>query len=231
MQILESTVIGLRSARITLSSPHSSVEVTLFPMVHIGERAFYEAVYADALDHDVVLAEGVDSPTAKRLVREYERVARSAKLGLVCQSAVRPGRGRARVVRADLAGEEFAEVWRRVPVWQRLAFGALTPLAFLHFRFSLSREALAKALAMEDRRSPEELNGWRRPDALEHAIMGARDQRLVEQLEQLIAGSNGEPLRVAIVFGAGHMRAVLRHLVVRWSYRASHTEWRVVFSL
>jgi hypothetical protein len=71
MQFVESSIWGVRSARLSFQSRSSAVTVTLFPMVHIGEAGFYEAVYADALGHDIVLLEGVRSPITTRVTRSY----------------------------------------------------------------------------------------------------------------------------------------------------------------
>ena len=61
MQFIESSVIGLRVARHKLGSRSFKPTVTLFPMIHVGEAAFFERVYNDAARHDIILLEGVRS--------------------------------------------------------------------------------------------------------------------------------------------------------------------------
>lgn len=41
MQFLEHSVIGLRAACYTLRSRMFGTEITLFPMVHLGENGFF----------------------------------------------------------------------------------------------------------------------------------------------------------------------------------------------
>lgn len=71
MQLLDSSDLGLRSARLTFRSTGSNVTVTLFPMVHLGEAAFYDAVHKDAGARDAMLVEGVRSPAVTRITRAY----------------------------------------------------------------------------------------------------------------------------------------------------------------
>src|SRR5579871_1057484 len=82
MQILENSLVGLRSARISLVSPESDTVITLFPMVHVGELDFYRSVYEDACDHDIVLIEGINSPITARVTRSYRWMLGSKRLKL-----------------------------------------------------------------------------------------------------------------------------------------------------
>ncbi len=59
MQIVENGPFGLRSAVLRLQSRNAKCTYLLFPMVHIGEPAFYEAVAARASECDHILVEGV----------------------------------------------------------------------------------------------------------------------------------------------------------------------------
>jgi hypothetical protein len=61
MQYIESSVIGIRSAAITLKRRTSPLGFVLFPMVHVAEPAFYAAVEARAGQCDLIVAEGTPS--------------------------------------------------------------------------------------------------------------------------------------------------------------------------
>src|SRR5262245_11194018 len=109
MQLLESSCLGLRSARLTFQCAASEVSVTLFPMVHLGDRGFYSAVYQDACSHDVMLVEGVSSPVTTRVTRAYRWI-EGPRIGLVVQPR-HPAQAdsRAKIIHADLRGEEFEQ--------------------------------------------------------------------------------------------------------------------------
>ena len=109
-------------------------------MVHVGEAEFFQRVYDDAFDHDVVLYEGVRSPIVRNITRAYRWIG-VKRLGLVIQPRTAGHPGRAREVHADLDSEEFKAVWRLVPLWFRVFVHAFAPLTALTARFTLSRDA------------------------------------------------------------------------------------------
>ena len=71
MQIIESSIIGVRSAVRQFISSDGKLTVTIYPVLHIGEQQFYDQVYSEALSHDIVLAEGIKSPIVQRITRSY----------------------------------------------------------------------------------------------------------------------------------------------------------------
>ena len=239
MQLLESTIFGLRSARITLKSPISPVEVTLFPMVHVGEPDFYRAVYEDAFSHDVVLVEGVRSPIVRRITMVYRWVANSKRIGLALQSAEPPPpAGRATIVHADLTGAEFKAAWRKITEWVRVTVYFYAAIVGLRYRWFGSRKSLAKGMSLDDLPSREETMSWDwdwDPDpefaALHYAIIGARDARLLERLCDQLDNNDPNVRRIAVVYGAGHMPAVLRDLTGNRQYYAADARWLTIFPL
>ena len=117
MQIIESSLLGLRSARLVLAKPNSSIEVTLFPMVHVGEPAFFARVYRDAFNHDTALVEGINSPIGHRITRSYRWITGAKRLGLIVQPRYpEPRDVHAKIIWADLSATEFATVWRSVTI-------------------------------------------------------------------------------------------------------------------
>ncbi|MCP4319741.1 MAG: hypothetical protein GY789_28110 [Hyphomicrobiales bacterium] len=230
MQILEVSGLGLRAAKHRLESPDSPITVTLFPMVHIGEKRFFDQVYADAFSHDVVLVESVRSPVVQHLTSSYRWI-EHADLGLVTQPYY-PAQETvsAHMIHADLSGEEFHDEWRKVPIWIRLAAYALAPVIGLNRRLFATRESIASQMGMEDMLSRDEILSWN-PDieALRYSILGARDARLIEYLRLQLAQAPSQGRRLAIVFGARHMRAVLAEMVGR-NFFSAESEWQTVFS-
>lgn len=221
-------MFGLRAARHQFTHP-TGQSVTLFPMVHVGERAFYSRVYEDACGHDVVLVEGVDSPVVKRLTRVYRWLDHS-RLGLVVQPRhPEAGQTSARMVHADLSAEEFHRHWRQIPLWLRMLLSAAVPVMALRMRRSATRDSIAARLALEDRRSPEEILRWSPARAaFDRCILHARDERLLACLDAQLDGTAAAGARVAVVYGAAHMRAVLEALKRR-GFRCVESSWMTVF--
>jgi hypothetical protein len=229
MQIVESTIFGLRAARISLRSRASPLQITLFPMVHVGEPEFYAKVYEDASAHDAVLIEGVRSPITKRVTRSYRWFVGSRRIDLALQP--RFPTGTTTVILADLSHAEFLEAWRKIPLWLRLAVYVAAPIVGLHRRWTATRASLAKGMSMDDALSRDELLDFS-PEggALAHAILDVRDDCLVGHLREQIASAEVETT-LAVVYGAGHMRAVIRELTARHGYNVAAADWLTVFSL
>jgi pheromone shutdown protein TraB len=74
----------------------------------------------------------------------------------------------------------------------------------------------------------EEELGYGRFDALEELLIDNRDTLLVRALDTIHQRRSQEPISVAVVYGAGHMPAVVRYLA-RYGYRPSSAEWLTVF--
>ena len=222
-------MFGLRTARLVFRSSRSSATVTLFPMVHVGEERFYADVYADAFDHDVALVEGVRSSVSRNFTRAY-RWMRPERLGLVIQpKGPAASAAAARTVLADLSGDEFEREWRKVPWRLQCAFAVIAPLYGLSQRFFASRESMAKRSAMDDRLSSDEVLPCNPDsDAVHHCIGQARDERLLQCLAEELESASEEAKRIAIVYGARHMRAVIRELTRR-GFQCGEARWLTIF--
>jgi len=61
MQYIESSIVGLRSSVITLKHRGACLRFMLFPMVHVGERAFFGEVAARAGRCQLIVAESAPS--------------------------------------------------------------------------------------------------------------------------------------------------------------------------
>ena len=209
----------------------TNVSITLFPMVHVGERQFYEDTYGEAFDHDVALVEGIDSAVGRNLTRSY-RWLNFEKLGLALQpKAPAQEKVGALIVRADLSAEEFHREWRKVPIALRSALYVMAPIFGIRGKLFASRESLAKALSLDDHPSAEEVLNWDpKFEPIYNSIGLARDKRLIECIETELNDANGSERRIAIVYGARHMRAVVRHLT-KLGYHCADSSWRTVFSI
>ena len=139
MQIIEQSIAGVRSAVLRLTRRETPLRFELYPMVHIGEPAFYAAVSRRLRRCDLVVAEGVGSTSAGSLLTmSYRLPARFERSGLVVEDIDYASLG-VPVLNPDLSGAEFEAGWRELPpmprVRYRLVSAALgpprSPLGFL----------------------------------------------------------------------------------------------------
>lgn len=197
-------------------------------MVHVGESKFYRDTYQDAFSHDVALVEGVRSPVVRNLTRSYrwidfERLALVVQPNFPAQADVG-----ARIVLADLPSGEFEMHWRAIPLAKRAMLFVLAPLYGLYMRLLATREDIAGRLALEDLASREEMLNWNPAYvSLGVAIHHARDERLLECIGAELADEHATEKRIAVVYGARHMRAVLRRLT-RQGFVCTDSQWRQV---
>lgn len=230
MQILENSILGPRAARLRLVNKELAVSVSLFPMVHVGDPKFFQTVYEDAFNHDVVLVEGVKSPVVKRITTSYRWINKT-RLGLVIQPKYPAAETvNAQIVHADLSLEEFHAEWRKVPLKLRAAVLLLSPILGLRRRIFASRASLSKGMSMDDLKSRDDILSWDPTfAALDHCILGARDARLLDVLRAQIGQSSHKDQRIAIVYGAAHMRSVLGELKCQ-KFIFDESRWQTIFS-
>jgi hypothetical protein len=238
VQITEVTDIGLRSAAITLRRNETPMEFLLLPMFHIAEPGFYAEVRRRLRTCAVIVAEGVTngkplwSPAmdfANRYIprgRQHTVVAQTDDLVLPEGIAV---------IRPDVPPVEPAVDLSGVPGLKRMAkITGLNLLAVTSAHVIATGIALAgpRVLCTKDLEihdypftAEEELTA---DSPLAHMLMDVRDRKLLEALADVHEQRRLEPIKVGVVYGAGHMPAVANGLGDRYRYRPRSAEWMTV---
>ncbi len=232
MQLIEASVIGVRSAVITLQRPGHPLHFTLFPMIHLGAAEFYRAVAARLAECDVIVTEGVssDSVLTRALTSTYRKSANSARLGLVVQDidyAALAAKG-IEVIRPELTAEQFDRGLRKLPWKEKAAVATFTPVLATAFRLFGTKEVLGRYLNLDDDDDsnpdrPNEMPG------LAKLIVDDRDELLTQALGSIAQTRGEESLDVGVVYGAEHMIAVVRSLT-RLGYKPRKGDWLTVFT-
>jgi hypothetical protein len=109
-------------------------------------------------------------------------------------------------------------------------FTALSPVIGLGLRLFATRRFIAGFLGTDDLPSAEEVLAGDEFAAVEALVVEARDQRLVEYLQATHDQLGDLPATVAVVYGADHVRAIVRALS-QLGYRAFDSEWLTVFEM
>jgi hypothetical protein len=226
MQLLEAGM-GLRSAVIELRRPGGSLRFVLFPMVHLGEPSFYEAVMERLRGCDVVVAEGIQgrSRAASVLTLSY-RLVKRGRLGLVTQK-LDLGSLDIPVLRPDMSGGEFDLGWRGIPILRRLLIWLVLPVFIpVVFLFG-TRARLAGHLSLDDDHG---LGGYVEGfEEMDKVLGDDRDRLLIDALAAIHETRGAEPLRIGVVYGAQHMIAVVHVLSARFGYVPRAGGWLTVF--
>jgi hypothetical protein len=183
MQFIESSIVGVRSAVLTLACRTSPLRFVLFPMVHVGEPAFYREVTNRVRDCAIIVAEG--SPAGSRPAQER-------------MSRIRADRLVDQIVALDLASLGIPIFWE---------YAAPQPKSRAE-RIAHAAEDSAGAVALR--------------------LVDRRDDALNRRLTALHHEHRERPITVAVVYGAGHMPAVVEHLRGEYRYHVDKAEWLVV---
>jgi hypothetical protein len=219
MQFIESSVVGVRSAVLTLACRTSPMRFLLFPMVHVAEPSFYRQVTARLGDCAIIVAEG--SPMGHTPIQE--RMSRLRVDGLVDQ-----------IVALDLDSLAIPVFWEyTVPPPKSRAerltntagdsIGAVALRLLGRYGNPLDLESLDEADDHDDRWAGGRTDRW-----LRERIVDRRDNALNRRLTALHNEHRERPITVAVVYGAAHMPAVVEHLRGEFGYRVKDAEWLVV---
>ncbi len=228
MQIVESNMFGVRVACYRLRRPSSQLEFVLLPMIHIGSTAYYAKVQAILEGCDEVIFEGLGSSRTTLLTSSYRWPTYRRRLQLVTQKqAICMGKLKARLVHADVSGSEFQHSWQRINWRHRIAMQILAPLYGIWLFLTASRESIGKRLGRDDLRTRNDILRDETVPGFDAAFSDERDQRLIGAIESAQA-RDAPGSKVAIVYGAAHMHAVLNHLMAKHGYIVVGSDWLTV---
>jgi hypothetical protein len=229
MQIIEATDAGVRVVELRLRRPGSALQFLLYPMIHIGCPEFYQEVTRRLGKVDLIVAEGVgDSPTSDWLTSGYRTAVEDGQLGLVEQDIDYRTLG-VPVLNPDFSGAQVEERWATIPVWQRgimrVGIGSLVAAQRLIgpqlLKWQLRQSTMDDLPTLQELFSPAFL------DNLDRVVVHERDDLLLAALIEVHEQRNGESITVAVVYGAGHMRAVVTRLRPL-GYRVVGGDWLTV---
>ncbi len=228
MQIIESTVFGVRSAVFRFEHTDRSSSFTLFPMIHVADKSFYDEVVNQLSECDVVLTEGVKTRTGTLLTASYRYFAKNQKLGLVLQSNMSLDTLNADIKHADVDSGDFSKKWAELPFLQRYLIPALAPIYGLYLRFFGTRESIGKGMHLDlHDHNDELLDDNETFEKIEEVILDWRDKHLIGIIDKHISDSDVDQKSIGIVFGARHMRAVILHLHSQ-NYKVAASDWLTI---
>ena len=232
MQFIEKNGFDVRSAIYRLGRDGDGLEFILFPMIHVGEKRFYEEIGHRLKECDLIFVEGIGSKKARLLVLMYEVIEKIKGFDLVTQHALKLSEFGDRVVHTDMDTETFDVNWSSLPLYTRAMLFLIVPFFIVYLYLWGTRSIIAEHMATDDLPSRDEIlssdEDW---DRIDEVIVARRDQVLVERIARLYEEQRGRKKVVGILYGAGHMRAVAGFLLSKLKYRVTKAWWVTVFDL
>lgn len=232
MQFIESTIFGVRSAYWKLSCNSDMPIIHVFPMVHIADREFYEAVLKKLSDSDVILVEGVKTKTTRLLSYSYRNAIKNPKLGMVLQPKILQTEVRGKIIHSDVSSSDFRKQWKALGLFTKLKLLTLFPAYGVYLRYFGSREKIARGMNTEDIIGRDEIldddTSW---EEAKEVILDWRDSYLLKKLDEQIEKPENSQANIAVVYGALHMRSVVTYLTRVKGYHVESSEWLSVVKL
>jgi hypothetical protein len=245
VQIIEVSVVRVRSAVLRLTCRDTPLRFEFYPMVHIGDPTFYAAVTDRLRGCDLVVAEGVGRPagadasggraaTAGRsvavaaLTASYQLPAWFERRGLVEQNIAYDALG-VPVRYPDMTHEQFATGWQAVPWWQRAVTVVASPLVGLDRLAFGSRRALARDMELSDVDWHDQFADVDSMNELMSLLGDQRDRLLIAELDEIHRQRRHESITVAIVYGAAHVAPAIHGMRALHRYGVRSAEWLTVF--
>jgi hypothetical protein len=232
VQFVEATGLSVRSAVWVLQRRETPMRIHLFCMLHFGSQAYYDEITARLGRCHVIVAEGYGQGRRRfaRLRLGFHRFVRRARASdLVYQYIDFESLG-VPVLRPDTNPPEPEDSVSRVrrPGKSYLLFVLFLlalPFAVLGELLVGSRRFLARSFRLNIEDSMEWLTDNSHFTAI---VLNDRDKLLVATLARLHEERSGEPIDIAVVYGAAHMPGVVRGLNATYGYRPTAGEWLVV---
>ncbi len=232
MQFIESSDLYVRAVIYRLSKDGYQLEYLLCPMIHIGSPQYYDEVLQRLMECDLIFVEGVHSKKISFLRQSMRFVGRSKRLGLMHQSDADLARINDRTQHADMDVSEFDSHWSAMSLAAKFILTILAPCFFVYFAMFGSRRLVGKVLAFDDLPSRREIvQDNEHFDEIDNLLKEKRDKNLIRIIETHFQENQDEKLLIGVMYGARHMRAVVRFLMNRLGYKITASDWVKVFDL
>ncbi|HEU5473365.1 MAG TPA: hypothetical protein VFV67_22205 [Actinophytocola sp.] len=231
MQIIENSIIGTRSAVLRLKHRNTPLQFLIFPMVHVASPRFYAEVAERLRRCDLLVIEGVRGRSlwGWAFTLSYRIMPLNRRSGLVVDNIPYMSLG-VPLINPDVTVDELARGWKVMPLRYRLLLWCVLPAVVAGRMFGGRRSLLSRDVEVSDLPSESE-EAFQDSDVGEHferMFGGSRDQLLLDTLTEIHGTRSGEPIVVAIVYGARHVPAIVRGLGDRLGYRVGSAEWLTV---
>jgi hypothetical protein len=231
VQIIEVTELGVRSAVIRLRRRDTALQFVLFPMIHMARPQFYRDVTTRLRRAQLIVVEGVHggrtAPLFRALTLSYRVLRFNRRTQLVEQDIDYKAIG-VPIIGPDVSADEFRVDWRRVPWRDRMMMWLALPVVIFARLVGGTSAIWTRALALDDLPTPEEEAIAEAMPELEAAFLDRRDGRLLQALYAVHEQRCDEAIEVAVVYGAGHVPAIVRGLGDTYGYKPRSADWLTV---
>ena len=205
-----------------------NIKVKLVPMVHIGEERYYKEVESKLVESGHILFEGIKLHKGQLRIKNREILAK--RLGLVTQSKFNLKQFQDKLVHADYDANTAKRKWNELSFVDRIKSNVFLPIYMYFQDRTLSRSKFVKYF-MKSNADIDLTEGpmFDKKETLKKYFHYERDRIIFEKFDNTINENNSEDKLIAIVYGAGHMRSIFKHLSNKYEYKVVSGEFINVF--
>ena len=217
---------GAKICRVTYSHPQKNIRITLYPMMHIASKEFYETISENLKRFDLILFEGTTWHKYRMKRKMYDWFAKG--LGLKTQRGNLVYPKNVEKINIDMPVEQFRKRFHNLYIKDRFLFYLIRPLLFIITLIYPKNEILE---AMMRREILSERN-YNDNHSKYYLILKQRDEYMCKQLDKVLTkyGKSGEMTYIAIVFGLSHMYSINEYLK-KLKFRTGRKKWITAINL
>lgn len=219
MNFYESSNFGLRVTIYDLKSAlFNNIEIRLVPMVHIGEKTYYEEIETKLSESDIILYEGLKMQNNRLRIENRKILAN--RLGLVTQSKMNLKQFKEKLIHADLDPDTAKLKWTKLPIIDRLKSNFFFPVYMYFQDRTLTRSKFVKYF-MKSNEDIDKSEGpmFDKKGRLQNYFHYERDKILFSKIDQTIEKNKVGTKHISIVYGAAHMKSIFRYLNNKYEYQ------------
>ena len=233
MEFVESTSFFLRTIMFDfiVKDPKIKLQFRLVPMFHIGSASYYQEVEYVLKECDEILYEGLELKKLKWTFDSFKLIAK--KLNLVTQSQSLSLKSLdIPLIHSDLDKENGNIAWRKLNIKEKLKLQFEDLILLFRCYSQLNRKMFLKVF-MSAYAEPVHIYGPKEidNDTQEYLIFAKREQVVFDIIEQKMKEEYMQEKKVAIIYGAGHMKSIARFLIDRYRFVPTNGRFLKVFNV
>lgn|GEM_PF-4058555 len=218
VQVIRIADDRLQMRQLTLAS-EGKPEFVCLPTIHIGNSDFYKFASAQIGKCDAAITEGISHPELNAAIRRTHNLAKGGGNGVSLQSDSVVYE--TQIFSGDVSPETFDTSWSRIPKIRKGLFWLAKSLVSRLMRTRTFRKWLLSSDSAFD--SDPRMYLWIGGQQMTDAILTERNEALFTRCDDMI--DDGAHQKIAVVWGAMHIAALVQHLGENHGYSIKDADW------
>jgi len=246
MKFIESSKFFLRVVVFDFHNRSKDVNLKfrLLPMIHLGDKEYYQEILRLANECDEVLFEMAGGPEMNDQDQEvtsmYSPVARKLNLQIQ-ENCIKARDFNTDLIHADYDDVEEANASAILGIFGVIYLYVIIPILIYFTKFFITREKMAKVLGIQHTRinlsfsrvvlQQEERESDFEEGSINHYLFEGREDLVIKTLKERHLLEQDSSKTIGIMYGAGHMKTYARYLIDALNYTTHKGTFVKVFDI